>query len=122
MNQVHANRVEIAAQGFPAGCLEDPVDIVVAGGIDDEIDQKMGWKRGKKGGRKSASDSPRRNPQYWHNILRAAKATTSPFFRVLGIIFHACAKVALGQSATPALLHIPHNCPMKCSTRHDRPV
>ena len=63
--------------------------------LDDEIDREMGWKSGDK------STSPRRRPDYWLALLRTAKASTSPFWRVFKRIARAVGKVVFFPIISP---------------------
>lgn len=63
--------------------------------LDHEIDKEMGWHRGGK------PPSPRRSPDYWLAILRTAKATSSPLWRIIGKFLRGIAKIAFFPIISP---------------------
>jgi uncharacterized protein len=65
--------------------------------LDEEIDREMGWHRGDKAGK----DSPRRRPDYWQALLRTAKATSSPLWRVVAKGARGVGKVAFFPIISP---------------------
>ncbi len=65
--------------------------------LDEEIDREMGWRRGGKTGK----DSPRRRPDYWQALLRTAKASSSPVWRLGAKCARAVGKVAFFPVISP---------------------
>jgi pimeloyl-ACP methyl ester carboxylesterase len=61
---------------------------------DYAIDKEMGWDKGKK------PPSPRRSADYWHALLRTARAS-SPVFRAFGTLGRAIASVVFFPVISP---------------------
>ncbi len=61
--------------------------------LDQEIDKEMGWSKGRK-------YKLKRGPDYWHRLLKTAKAS-SPLFRFLGKLARAASKVIFFPIISP---------------------
>lgn len=61
--------------------------------LDQEIDKEMGWTAGRK-------YKLKRGPDYWHALLKTAKAS-SPLFRFVGKILRAISKVVFFPIISP---------------------